>query len=120
MNGSTTPTLRLFAVQLPTANLMQPIRLSSLKFSPPSTRRLDEGEKKDGYLALPSLKVYVLVEQDTDLVVVYRRTPDGFARETYEGRESTIPLPEINAELPLAAIYERVEFGSEPAESEEE
>lgn len=29
-----------------------------------STRRLDEGEKKDAYLSIPTLAVYILVEQD--------------------------------------------------------
>src|SRR5262245_49576375 len=29
-----------------------------------NTRRIDEGEKKDAYLTIPSLGVYLLVEQD--------------------------------------------------------
>ena len=29
-----------------------------------STRRIDEGEKKDAYLTIPSLDAYVLVEQE--------------------------------------------------------
>src|SRR5947209_5285928 len=49
------------------------------------TRRLDEGEKKDAYLTVPSLGVYVLVEQDTAAVVAFRRTEGGFVREVYEG-----------------------------------
>src|SRR2546430_11935476 len=36
-----------------------------------STRRIDEGEKKDGYLTIPSLGLYVLIEQETAAVVVY-------------------------------------------------
>src|SRR5712692_6335754 len=34
------------------------------------TRRIDEGEKKDAYLKISSLDVYVLVEQETAAVVV--------------------------------------------------
>jgi Uma2 family endonuclease len=46
-----------------------------------STRRLDDGEKRDGYLTIPSLRVYVLVEPDEAAVIVYRRTEQGFVRE---------------------------------------
>src|SRR5262245_9797997 len=38
------------------------------------TRRTDEGEKKDAYVTIPSLAAYVMVEQETATVVVYRRT----------------------------------------------
>jgi Uma2 family endonuclease len=84
-----------------------------------ATRRIDEGEKKDAYLTIPSLRVYALVEQEAPLIVVYRRTADGFAREVYEGAGSVIPLGEIDTELPLAEVYERVEFASESTDEDE-
>jgi Uma2 family endonuclease len=79
-----------------------------------ATRRIDGGEKKDAYLTIPSLSAYVLLEQETAAGVVYRRTEQGFVREVYEGREATIPLGEIEIELPLADVYEGVEFVREP------
>jgi Uma2 family endonuclease len=82
------------------------------------TRRIDEGEKKDAYLKIPSLGVYVLVEQETAAVVAFRRTEGGFLREVYEGLEAVLPLGEIGVELPLAEIYETVEFAPEPEEDE--
>jgi len=69
------------------------------------TRRADEGEKKDAYLTLSSLGAYALVEQETHLVVVFRRTAQGFDREVYRGVDQVIPLPEIGVELPLAEMY---------------
>lgn len=78
------------------------------------TRRIDEGEKKDAYLTIPSLSVYVLIEQDMPAVVVYRRTADGFAKEIYEGTDAVLPFGEIEVDLPLAEIYETVEFIAEP------
>jgi Uma2 family endonuclease len=78
------------------------------------TRRIDEGEKKDAYLTVPSLSVYVLIEQETPAVVVFRRTEHGFVREVHHGLEAVLPLPEIEIELPLAEIYEDVEFVPEP------
>jgi Uma2 family endonuclease len=84
-----------------------------------STRRTDLGEKKDAYLTIPSLNLYVLVEQDEPVVVVYRRTATGFVREVYEGLTAVVPLPEIDAVLPLAEVYDGVEFVPEsPAEDE--
>ena len=83
-----------------------------------STRRIDQGEKKDAYLTIPSLGVYALVEQESAAVVVYRRTEQGFIREVYEGLEAVIPLPEIQIELPLAEIYEGVAFVLERADDD--
>lgn len=78
------------------------------------TRRIDEGEKKDAYLTIPSLAVYLLIEQDEPAVVVYRRAAEGFVSEVYQGLDAVIPLPEIAIDLPLAEVYDGVEFISEP------
>lgn len=84
-----------------------------------ATRRADEGEKREAYLTIPSLRVYALIEQEMAAVLVYRRTEQGFVREFYEGLTETIPLPEIETELPLSEAYERVEFSpEEPDDSE--
>jgi Uma2 family endonuclease len=82
------------------------------------TRRIDEGEKKDAYLTIPTLDVYVLVEQESPAVVVFRRTEHGFVREVYQGLEAVLPLREIDIDLPLAEIYDAVEFTPEPEEDE--
>jgi len=83
-----------------------------------STRRTDLGEKKDAYLTIPSLSVYLLVEQERAAVIAFRRTDQGFVREVYQGLDSIVPLKEIETELPLKEIYEAVEFvpESNPAE----
>jgi Uma2 family endonuclease len=80
------------------------------------TRRIDEGEKKDAYLTIPSLSVYLLIEQEWPAVVVWRRTEQGFVREAHTGPEAVVPLGEIGTELPLAEIYDGVEFAPEPDE----
>lgn len=85
-----------------------------------STRRIDEGEKKDAYLMIPSLKVYAIVEQESAAMVVFRRTASGFVREVYTGLEAVLPLPETETELPLAEVYEGVEFSAEPSDDEDE
>ncbi len=76
-----------------------------------STRRTDLGEKRDAYLALPSLKVLMLVESDRPLTTIHRRKSEGgFAVETHAGLEAVIDLPEIGASLALADLYQRAEF----------
>ncbi len=77
------------------------------------TRRLDDGEKKEGYLRLPSLSTYLLVEQECALVIAYRRTDLGFVRELYEGPSATLALPDPKLEIPLAELYDGVEFSPE-------
>lgn len=84
------------------------------------TRRADLGEKREGYLRIASLASYLLVEQEAAEVVVYRRTDHGFIREVYQGLEAVIDLPEISCSLSLAEIYERVEFGPDPEEADDE
>ena len=83
------------------------------------TRRIDEGEKKDAYLAIPSLRVYVLVEQESPAMVVFRRTPAGFVREVYSELDAVLPLAEIETELPLAEVYDGVEFTPEAPDAED-
>lgn len=78
------------------------------------TRRVDEGEKKDAYLRIPSLDVYVLIEQDAAAVLILRRTDNGFVREEHEGIDALLDLREIGIALPLAEIYETVELAAEP------
>ena len=75
-----------------------------------ATRRIDEGEKREAYLTLPTLWTYLVIETERPRVVIHRRTDRGFVAEVYQGTEATIPLEAINVELSLAELYERVEF----------
>lgn len=76
-----------------------------------STRRADLGEKRDAYLTISSLKVLLLVEPDNASVTVHRRRSEGgFAIEHYHSVTGTIPLPEIEALLPLAELYARADI----------
>jgi Uma2 family endonuclease len=75
-----------------------------------ATRRLDEGEKKDAYLTIPSLAVYVLIEQEMPAVLAFRRTEQGFVREVHQGLEAVLPLGAIGIDLPLAEIYDGIDF----------
>ncbi len=87
----------------------------------PSTTRNDRFVKAREYQATPSVRRYVMLEQDSPGAVVYARTGDGWTHEILvEG--STLALPEIGVELPLAELYEGIVFddaageGGPPAE----
>lgn len=77
------------------------------------TERIDKGEKLDAYQSLPSLAVYALVEQESALMTIYRRQGSGFVPERYDGLSAIVPLPEVEIELPLSEVYERVDFRPE-------
>lgn len=71
-----------------------------------STKRIDEGEKRDAYLSLPSLRVLILIDPTRHHVHLDRRTPTGgFDQEIHTDPTDIIPLPEIETTLPLADIY---------------
>jgi Uma2 family endonuclease len=87
----------------------------------PSTRRTDEGEKREAYLTIPTLSAYLLIETSQPRVVVHHRTPDGgFVPHVYEGTDAVVPLDVIGTELPLAELYERVDFATAAAEWSEQ
>jgi Uma2 family endonuclease len=77
----------------------------------PSTRRTDRGEKVDAYLAVPSLRAYLVVEHDRPYVTLYTRSGRGDAWEREElVTAGTMELPCVDAMLSLEAIYAGVEF----------
>ena len=78
----------------------------------PSTRRIDDGEKREAYLHLESLATYVLLEQSFPAAVVYHRRGTVFQRTEFAGLEVMLPLPGIKAILSLATVYAEVDFDS--------
>lgn len=92
----------------------------------PSSFHRDHGQKLDRYLLISSLREYVIVQQDTAQVDVYRRGEGGaleFVR--FKGLDAVLHLSSIDVEVPLETIYRQVEFPLEegstdqPAEQQE-
>ncbi len=71
-----------------------------------STRRIDETVKKQAYQNIPSLKEYVLIEQDFVDVEVCRRS-EGWASSHYFLGD-TVLFEAIGLSMDVADIYERV------------
>ena len=77
----------------------------------PSTESYDRGEKFEQYRKLDSLQTYVLVSQDKPLVEVFERQEGGrWLLSEYGGLDSSAPLPNINCELQLSEVYDRIDF----------
>lgn len=70
------------------------------------TRQRDRQEKRLEYLQLPSLMEYMLIEQDTVEVEVFRRSQGWQPSYYYWG--DTIELESVNLSLSVTEIYERV------------
>jgi Uma2 family endonuclease len=78
-----------------------------------STRHTDLGEKRDAYRTISSSKALIFVDSDSPTVTHHRRMGEGgFEIERYNGLDTSISLPEIEASLKLADLYDRVDFPS--------
>jgi Uma2 family endonuclease len=75
----------------------------------PDTERSDRSDKLVNYQNLPSMRVYVLVDQYKAAVTVFRRgEDDAWAMEVLGSIDDTLVLPEIGCSLSLRSMYERV------------
>lgn len=76
----------------------------------PTTADRDRGFKRDQYRSIPSLQVYLVIDQFQAHVEVDSRQDDGWQTQEYAGLEAIIPLPILGCELPLAEIYDGISF----------
>lgn len=74
-----------------------------------ATERYDRAEKFHHYRKLESLEEYVLVAQDTQRVECYRLS-EQWDLQLYRAGEQ-VRFESVGFELPVAEIYEGVEFG---------
>lgn len=73
-----------------------------------STERQDRGEKRDAYLALPSLQTYVLLAQNRIAAEIWRRTAGGWQGDVLTDLADALDLPAIGCSILLSEIYRRV------------
>lgn len=76
------------------------------------TARDDRTVKLLEYQSLPSVRRYVMLEQDQALATVITRTGTGWSLELLR-TDAVLALPEIGVELPVADLYADVEFAPE-------
>jgi Uma2 family endonuclease len=49
----------------------------------PTTRRIDQVDKRDAFLALDSMQTYWIVDPDTKIVETWDRSPDGWTSSSH-------------------------------------
>lgn len=76
----------------------------------PSTMRFDRFEKLAEYQQHPSIKVILLVDTEAPQVTAWRKNESNWVPETVSGLDAIVRLPEIDANLPLAELYEGLSF----------
>ena len=72
-----------------------------------STRRIDEKAKQLEYINIPTLKEYVMIEQDFVDVRVLRKSNDWRTSHYFLGE--TVHFESIDLTLPVEEIYYRVD-----------
>ncbi len=79
----------------------------------PSTEHHDRGVKFQNYRTIESLRDYILVAQDRISIEQYTRgLPPTWTLREYQTASETLLIESIGVSLPLAAIYNRIEFPS--------
>lgn len=73
----------------------------------PHTARRDKMEKRLAYEMIGALHTYALVAQDRRELTIFRRTPEGWAREILPEEGETLRIPELEFAITLDAIYAR-------------
>ncbi len=77
-----------------------------------STRKYDSGQKFTFYKQIPSLKYYILVEQNYCLITCYTRENDFWYHQVYTKLDETIKLEHLQVEIPVKDIYDQIVFES--------
>lgn len=76
-----------------------------------STEKRDRSEKLLSYMNIPTLKAYLLVEQEKPEAELFYRKADGdWWVESVEGLDAVIKLPCPNMDLSLADVYQAINF----------
>ena len=71
-----------------------------------STRRVDEGEKRDRYLMIESLQTYILLESDRPAATIWQRDATGdFEESLAAGADETICLVDDSVTLNLGQLF---------------
>jgi Uma2 family endonuclease len=77
----------------------------------PSSGQDDRILKVREYAAVPSIRRYIIAESSgIGLMVLERQSPDDPWKTTVLTTDDTLHLPEISIEIPVAEIYEGIDF----------
>ncbi|MBI5030455.1 MAG: Uma2 family endonuclease [Chloroflexi bacterium] len=83
-----------------------------------STQAYDRGEKFALYRKIVTLQEYIMIDQNKPSVEHYRREGHFWVLEALETMDAILTLPSIGCEIPLAVMYEKVEWETDQANSD--
>ena len=75
-----------------------------------SSEKYDKVTKSEFYRSLPSLKYYLIIDQDRIHVQLYTLQANGWLLQEFTGENKIIALEHIDVKLPLREIYRDIEF----------
>ena len=80
-----------------------------------SSGNYDQGPKFRHYSRIPSVREYLILDQDQAAATLYRRGGVGelFGRRDFVGMEAVLQLASVGLELPLSSFYRNVNFSTE-------
>lgn len=103
------PDVAVSCVPQPNRYLTEPVLV--VEVVSPSTERVDRTTKLDEYRGLPSLRHYLMLDQDRPRALLYTRRPEGgWLFDEIEGVDAELDLTGLGLRLPLAALYAGVAF----------
>ncbi len=78
-----------------------------------STRNYDRDKKFMFYKQIPSLKHYILIEQDKCFVTSYTKQNDFWVHKAFSKLKDIIKIEHLNIEILVKDIYENIELDEE-------
>lgn len=75
-----------------------------------STAAIDQTTKNAEYRATPSIRRYIILSQESISANVYERRGEQWVGTLVTDGAAVLAMPEIGVELPLAALYDGLEF----------
>jgi len=103
------PDTFVYCTTLPRGSLVVTEPVVVFEILSPTTAAIDRIDKNREYRDTPSIRRYVMVEQDRQGITVFTRSDDDWVGHLVEG-DALLAMPEIAVELPLSEIYEGVTF----------
>ena len=83
----------------------------------PSTISSDRFIKREYYESVDSMQAYLVIDQHRVMVELYTRADSGWLLRRYSDLDAVIPLASLGCDLPVADIYDGIQFEQEDAAS---
>lgn len=94
--------------------LLNPVLV--VEVTSPTSASYDRGLKREHYQRIPSLRAYIIIDQDRAHAELHLRADIGWDYQVFDGLDAVIPLSFIGCELPLSQVYGGIELQAAEAD----